>query len=204
MGWSPRAATKALWHCRKSRRRNRNMSTVSEKRQKPRRKPFITQQKITLRKEDATGLALAPEATIIDLSEGGLGIEVGIRLQTGTLVQVIGQIDGVVRTEVAHQVYRVCWCSTSTNEAGRYRAGLSLHSEVRETSPSLDAGDHYELLQVSSNAEPETIQRVFRLLAQRYHPDNPETGNAGLFRDVRTAYEVLINPEERAAYDAKL
>jgi hypothetical protein len=60
------------------------------------------------------------------------------------------------------------------------------------------------LLQVSSNAEPETIQRVFRLLAQRYHPDNPETGNAGLFREVRAAYEVLINPEERAAYDAKL
>ena len=30
--------------------------------------------------------------------------------------------------------------------------------------------DYYELLQISQNAEPETIHRVYRLLAQRYHP----------------------------------
>lgn len=33
--------------------------------------------------------------------------------------------------------------------------------------------DHYEALQISQNAEPETISRVFRLFAQRFHPDNP-------------------------------
>ena len=31
--------------------------------------------------------------------------------------------------------------------------------------------DYYELLQISSNAEPETIQRVYHMLAARYHPD---------------------------------
>ena len=41
--------------------------------------------------------------------------------------------------------------------------------------------DYYDLLQVSSTAEPETIHRVYRLLAQRYHPDNQETGNEGAF-----------------------
>ena len=42
--------------------------------------------------------------------------------------------------------------------------------------------DYYELLQVSPTADPETIHRVYRLLAQRFHPDNSETGNASRFR----------------------
>ena len=41
--------------------------------------------------------------------------------------------------------------------------------------------DYYELLQISPNAEPETVHRVFKMLAQRYHPDNPETGDTERF-----------------------
>jgi curved DNA-binding protein len=63
-------------------------------------------------------------------------------------------------------------------------------------------GDYYETLQISSNAEPETIQRVYRLLAQRFHPDNLETGDASRFRSVSDAYRVLSDPEQRAQYDA--
>ena len=36
--------------------------------------------------------------------------------------------------------------------------------------------DYYEDLQVSPNADQETIERVYRLLAKRYHPDNHLTG----------------------------
>ena len=61
--------------------------------------------------------------------------------------------------------------------------------------------DHYETLQISANAEPETIHRVYRLLAQRYHPDNSETGNADRFRQLAEAYEVLSDPERRAKYN---
>lgn len=61
--------------------------------------------------------------------------------------------------------------------------------------------DYYELLQVSPNAEPETISRTYRLLAQRYHPDNQDTGNDARFREVRDAYTVLSDPEQRAKYD---
>jgi curved DNA-binding protein CbpA len=61
--------------------------------------------------------------------------------------------------------------------------------------------DYYELLQISPNAEPETIHRVYRLLAQRLHPDNGETGNAAQFRIVSEAYQVLSDPERRAQYD---
>ena len=63
--------------------------------------------------------------------------------------------------------------------------------------------DHYENLQVSSNADTETIERVFRLLAKRYHPDNEHTGDAEKFNILYESYRVLSDPERRAAYDAK-
>jgi len=62
--------------------------------------------------------------------------------------------------------------------------------------------DFYSVLQVSENAEISTIQRVFRILAQRYHPDNQETGDAERFRLVREAYAVLGDEQRRAEYDA--
>jgi curved DNA-binding protein CbpA len=61
--------------------------------------------------------------------------------------------------------------------------------------------DYYEVLQVSSSAETETINRVFRLLAQRFHPDNQQTGNEKQFRSILEAHTVLSNPEKRAQYD---
>ena len=63
------------------------------------------------------------------------------------------------------------------------------------------AVDHYEILQINANAEPETIHRVYRLLAQRFHPDNTDTGNAARFRELTDAYQVLSDPERRAQYD---
>ena len=63
--------------------------------------------------------------------------------------------------------------------------------------------DLYEVLQISVSAEPETVHRVYRLLAQRYHPDNADTGNEARFRQVSEAYRVLSDPEERARYDAR-
>ena len=61
--------------------------------------------------------------------------------------------------------------------------------------------DYYEVLQISPNAEPDTVRRVFRLLAQRYHPDNQETGNAAKFRLLHDAYAVLSDPDLRLKYD---
>jgi curved DNA-binding protein CbpA len=61
--------------------------------------------------------------------------------------------------------------------------------------------DYYELMQISQNAEMQTIQRVYRMLAARYHPDNPETGHTDTFVLLKEAYDVLGDPEQRAAYD---
>jgi hypothetical protein len=63
--------------------------------------------------------------------------------------------------------------------------------------------DHYETLQLSQSADTETLERVFRLLAKRYHPDNPESGNEERFREVHEAYELLTEPAHRAAYDVQ-
>jgi curved DNA-binding protein CbpA len=62
--------------------------------------------------------------------------------------------------------------------------------------------DYYEFLQISPNAEPGTIHRVYRFLAGRLHPDNPETGDAEKFFLLKQAYDVLSDRDRRAEYDA--
>ena len=62
--------------------------------------------------------------------------------------------------------------------------------------------DYYEVLQVNPSADPDTIHRIYRFLAQRFHPDNTETGSEQRFRELHEAYTVLSDPERRARYDA--
>jgi hypothetical protein len=63
--------------------------------------------------------------------------------------------------------------------------------------------DYYEILQVSPNANNDTVERIYRLLAKRYHPDNQETGNAEKFGLLQEAFRVISDPEQRAAYDVQ-
>lgn len=62
--------------------------------------------------------------------------------------------------------------------------------------------DYYESLQISPNADFDTIERVYRLLAKKYHPDNQSTGNIEKFKFLMSAYKILSDPEKRASYDA--
>jgi curved DNA-binding protein CbpA len=61
--------------------------------------------------------------------------------------------------------------------------------------------NYYELLQINPNAEPDTVHRVYRFLAARFHPDNPDTGDPDKFAMLKQAYDVLSNPVSRAEYD---
>lgn len=62
--------------------------------------------------------------------------------------------------------------------------------------------DYYEFLQISPNADIDTIHRVYRFLATRLHPDNP-TGDPEKFKVLQAAYEVLSDRSRRAEYDMK-
>jgi len=63
--------------------------------------------------------------------------------------------------------------------------------------------DYYEVLQLSPNATSETLERVYRMLAKRFHPDNQDSGDAQRFAEVQRAYDTLSDPPTRAAYDVK-
>jgi curved DNA-binding protein len=63
--------------------------------------------------------------------------------------------------------------------------------------------NYYEDMQLNPNADLETIERVYRLLAKKYHPDNNGTGNSDKFNIITLAYKVLSDAEKRAAFDVK-
>lgn len=64
-----------------------------------------------------------------------------------------------------------------------------------------DPAGHYAVLGVAPAASTETVAAAFRAAARRVHPDVPETGDAAAFIRVREAYDVLGDPDRRAAYD---
>jgi len=61
--------------------------------------------------------------------------------------------------------------------------------------------DYYEILEISPNANSGTIERMFRYFAQRYHPDNKETGDRLRFDVILEANGILRDPAKRAQYD---
>jgi curved DNA-binding protein CbpA len=64
--------------------------------------------------------------------------------------------------------------------------------------------DYYRVLDVKQNASPDEIQRAYRALAMRYHPDrNPAPEAVLRMTSINEAYEVLGDPERRRRYDSQ-
>ena len=63
--------------------------------------------------------------------------------------------------------------------------------------------DYYEVLDVARNATDEEIKKAYRKLAMKYHPDRNQDNPSAeeKFKEVKEAYEMLSDPDKRAAYD---
>jgi curved DNA-binding protein len=62
--------------------------------------------------------------------------------------------------------------------------------------------DYYKIMGVARNASQDEIKRAYKKLARKYHPDvSSEADAEARFKEMGEAYEVLKDPEKRAAYD---
>ena len=64
--------------------------------------------------------------------------------------------------------------------------------------------DYYEILGVSKNTSPEELKRAYRKMALQWHPDKHQGDKKVAeekFKEINEAYEILSNPEKKAAYD---
>jgi len=170
-----------------------------------------------VRLKDPTGNPRWATAYLRDATEEGVGLSLMTPLQVGSMVIIRGTF-GEGRSDVQLQA-DVKWCIEQ--KGGVYQVGLELSNGqssraknerweaeappgdstlVTEDPEQLDC---YEIMQLSPKATADTIHRVHRILAQRYHPDTPDTGNSEMFIRVTAAARILSDPEQRAKYDAR-
>lgn len=68
--------------------------------------------------------------------------------------------------------------------------------------------DHYRTLQVARSADPEVIERAYKALSLKYHPDRVHSDDrpeaTRQMQRINEAYAVLRDPGRRQAYDAEL
>lgn len=164
------------------------------------REPKAGQYSLTWKDRD--GQAHSMEARGVDASPSGVGIECARELKAGSIVYLQsrdGRIEG--NCEVVH----------CTRRGANFHVGLEFREDAqkRPEAPAsqsrVDAEpDHYETLQISRKADLQTVHRVYRIMAVRFHPDNPDTGDVEQFLRMKRAYAVLQDPERRREYDAQL
>jgi DnaJ-domain-containing protein 1 len=151
-------------------------------------------------------------ADLVDWSDTGMNLALVAPIKPGAVIMVRGKL-GDERIEISRRA-TITWCSEDPK--GGYRAGIEFvevksepsgerpnYGQQHTVAPEFQQSDYYEILQLSPNADGETIHRVYRLLAQRYHPDNADTGNSELFVQLTEAFQTLSDPERRASYDAR-
>jgi hypothetical protein len=156
---------------------------------------------------DGLGNARWVTGDLIDLTGTGFGMLLMTPLKPGATLMARGKFGLDLGGGSAKVTVR--WCIETSNNS--FRAGLEfvdigLEEPSAQAKPEpfrAEALDYYEIMQLSPNADADTIARVYRMLAMRYHPDNGQTGNSELFVRLSEAHAVLIDPLRRAAYDVK-
>lgn len=145
--------------------------------------------------QDARGQSRSLRVRGLNVSKSGMRIESSEELNPGSPISL--------RAE-RHELSGTATVRNCAPRGSAYVIGVEFSEDIKRTLrlPLVDAVDYYEVLQVSPNAEPETIHRVYRIMAARFHPDNPQTGDSERFLLLNDAYEVLSDADKRALYDS--
>ena len=68
--------------------------------------------------------------------------------------------------------------------------------------------NYYDILEVSKNASPEIIEKAYKTLVKKYHPDLQQDENKNKYEEkikkINEAYNILSDPEKRKKYDLNL
>ncbi|MFN7993890.1 MAG: DnaJ domain-containing protein [Bryobacteraceae bacterium] len=165
---------------------------MSEKRREQRRH---TNAMFALTWQDAKGKSRTLRARGLNVSKSGMRVETSEEFKPGDEISLRGE---------RHDLSGKATVRNCARRGSYFVIGVEFAEETKNTItlPLADAVDYYEVLQVSPNADPETVHRVYRIMAARFHPDNPQTGDTERFVLLNEAYDLLSNPERRASYDA--
>lgn len=178
---------------------------MNERRRKARNNTPVSTD-IVIAMERAGGEMQTREVRLLDVSEWGIGFNTSKPMVVGARLWVWGPALPHAPDEERKAQVQVVHCRMLSEE-GIFRTGCAYQGAPAHRSSDKGAKadssllDLYEVLQISPTADAETIHRVYRHLAQRYHPDNPDTGNSTAFQAVLQAHQILSDPERRAAYD---
>ncbi len=145
--------------------------------------------------EDGRGQSRSLRVRGLNVSKSGMRIESSEEMHAGVPVSLQAE---------RHELSGKATVRNCAKRGSGFVVGLEFSDETKRSLrlPLVDAVDFYEVLQVSQNAEPETIHRVYRIMAARFHPDNPQTGDSERFLLLNEAYEVLSDEGKRASYDS--
>ena len=130
----------------------------------------------------------------VDFSKKGARVQTPDPLEVGSQVYLRADSFGLMGTA------KVRYCQ---HRLAGYVIGLELENRGASMRTPDDFIDYYEVLQISPKADLETIHRVFRMQAARYHPDNKQTGNAERFLMLSRIYETLVDTKKREQYDLR-
>jgi hypothetical protein len=137
---------------------------MSERRKEQRR---FTNAMFTVTWEDARGQSRAIRVRGLNVSKSGMRIESSEEMHTGVPVSLQAE---------RHELSGKATVRNCTRRGSGYLVGLEFSAETKRTLrlPLVDAVDYYEVLQVSQNAEPETIHRVYRIMAALPSGQSPD------------------------------
>lgn len=147
---------------------------------------------VELRWNSESGERLFEQCRAIDISEDGVAVECPEEVPIGS---------NVIMWAPAFHVAALAQVRYCNWRKSIFVLGLRFLARTTTAQTDPYAADHYEILRVSPRANPEAIERIYRNLAKRYHPDNQKTGDAEMFLRTTEAYRILSDRQRRAAYD---